>query len=84
MNQHVKVLRVLAPPATGESKKAIVEFEGPSGTLSISLCGCRFVYEEPREAGSDVRDQAETSTVSALSLFFPSDEWFTFYETREP
>jgi hypothetical protein len=29
MNQHVKVLRVLAPPAIGESNKAIVEFEGP-------------------------------------------------------
>jgi hypothetical protein len=84
MNQHVKVLRVLAPPAIGESNKAIVEFEGPSGTLGISLGGCRFVYEEPREASSDVRDEAETSTVSALSLFFSSDESFTFYEMREP
>lgn len=83
MNQHVKVLRVLAPPVTGESNKAIVEFEGPSGTLSISLGTCRFVYEEPREGGSDVREEAEASTVSALSFFFPSDECFTFYEVRE-
>ena len=82
MNQHVKVLRVLAPAASGESNKAIVEFEGPSGTLSISLSGCRFVYEEPREGSSDVRDEAEAFTVSALSLLFPSDECFTFYEMR--
>ncbi len=83
MNQHVKVLRVLAPPAAGESNKAIVEFEGPSGTLSTSMGACRFAYEEPREGSSDVREEAEASTVSALSFFFPSDECFTFYEMRQ-
>ena len=31
-----------------------------------------------------VRAEAEEKTVSALSVFFPSNEVFVFYELREP
>src|SRR5437660_12913846 len=58
MSQDVKVSRVTQPTDRGGSKKAIVEFEGPTGNLSISLGRCRFVYEDPREASSDVREEA--------------------------
>jgi hypothetical protein len=50
--------------------------------FSIGLC--TFVYEEPREAKPVVRAEAESTTVSALSVFFPSNEVFVFYELREP
>ena len=59
-------------------------FETPGGTLSLSIGGCSFVYEEPREAKPVVREEAESTTVSALSVFFPSNEVFVFYELREP
>jgi hypothetical protein len=45
---------------------------------------CFFVYEEPREAKPVVREEAESTTVAALSVFFPSNEVFVFYELREP
>ena len=45
--------------------------------------GCAFVYEEPREAQSDIREDAEFTTLSALSIFFPSNEAFLAYELRE-
>jgi hypothetical protein len=84
MSQEVKVARVTTTPDTGGSKKVVVEFEGPTGNLSVSIARCRFVYEDPREASSDVREEAETLTLSALSVFFPYDEGFLFYEMREP
>ena len=31
-----------------------------------------------------MRAEAEDTTVSALSVFFPSNEVFVFYELREP
>jgi hypothetical protein len=84
MSQDLKVSRVTQPTDTGGSKTAIVEFEGPTGNLSVSLSRCRFVYEDPREASSDVREEAEMMSVSALSVFFSYDEGFIFYEMREP
>ena len=83
MSQDLKVSRVTQPADTGGSKKAIVEFEGPTGNLAVSLGGCRFVYADPREATSDVREDAEMMSVSSLSVFFPYDEGFIFYEMRE-
>jgi hypothetical protein len=58
--------------------------EAPGGKLSLSIGLCTFVYEEPREAKPVVRAEAESTTVSALSVFFPSSEVFVFYELREP
>jgi hypothetical protein len=84
MIQDVKVSRVTPPAEGGGSKEGIVEFEGPSGNLSVSLGRCRFVYEDPREASFDVREEADKTTVSALSVLFPYDESFIFYEMREP
>ena len=83
MTQNVKVSGITAPTDKGRPRGAIVEFEGPTGNLSISLGRCRFVYEEPREASSDVREEAEATSVSALSVFFPYDECFILYEMRE-
>jgi hypothetical protein len=70
-------------PETKGKKAGTVVLEGPSGTLSLSIGGCAFVYEEPREAKPVVREEAESSSVSALSVFFPSNEVFVFYELRE-
>ena len=70
---------------TKKGKKAgTVVLQAPTGNLSLSIGLCTFVYEEPREAKPVVRAEAEDTTVSALSLFFPSNEVFVFYELREP
>ena len=66
-------------------KAGTVVLEAPAGNLSLSIGLCTFVYEEePREAKPVVRAEAEAATVSALSVFFPSNEVFVFYELREP
>jgi hypothetical protein len=70
---------------TKKGKKAgTVVLQAPAGNLSLSIGLCTFVYEEPREAKPVVRAEAEDTTVSALSVFFPSNEVFVFYELREP
>jgi hypothetical protein len=65
-------------------KAGAVVLEAPAGNLSLSIGLCTFVYEEPKEAKPVVRSEAESTTVSALSVFFPSNEVFVFYELREP
>ena len=62
---------------------SIVVFDGGSGNLSLSVGGCAFVYEESHEAQSFVREEAQFTTMSALSIFFPSNEAFVAYELRE-
>src|SRR5271165_982096 len=84
MNQSVKVSRVSSFADTSGSKQGIVEFEGPAGHLLLSIASCRFVYGDPREAGPEIRKEAESVTVSTLSVFFPSDEGFLFYELVAP
>jgi hypothetical protein len=79
-----KVSKVSVDPDTKGKKAGTVVFETPGGTLSLSIGICSFVYEEPREAKPMVRDEAESTTASALSVFFPSNEVFVFYELREP
>ena len=70
-------------PGTKGAKAGIVVFEGSSGNLSLSIGGCAFVYEEPREAQPDILEEAEATTISSLSIFFPSNEAFLAYELRE-
>ena len=65
-------------------KSARVVLATTSGNLSLNIGICAFVYQEPREAKPDVRTEAESATLSALSVFFPSNEVFVFYELREP
>ena len=84
MNQSVKVSRVSSFADTSGSKQGIVEFEGPAGHLSLSIASCRFVYGDPREARPEIRKEAESVTVSTLSVFFPSEEGFLFYELVAP
>ena len=79
-----KVSQVSVDPNTKGKKAGTVVLEGPGGSLSLSIGACAFVYEEPREAKQVVREEAESATVSALSVFFPSNEVFVFYELREP
>ncbi len=67
-----------------KGKAGTVVLEGPSGTLLLSIGGCVFVFEEPREAKPVVREEAESTTISALSVFFQSNEVFVFYELRDP
>jgi hypothetical protein len=71
-------------PIKKGKKAGTVMLQAPTGNLSLSIGLCTFVYEEPREAKPIVRAEAEDTTVSALSVFFPSNEVFVFYELREP
>ena len=83
IGQHVKVSRVM-PSVEERSSKGIVEFEGSAGNfLSLAIGHCRIVYGDPREASPENRAEAEATTVSALSIFFPDEEGFHFYELRE-
>lgn len=78
MSQSVRVSRI-------EAEQGFVEFEGPTGNLSLSLKRCsRLFYEDHRNAPVDIREAAEALTLSALSIFFPTDEAFLVYELREP
>jgi len=74
MRQDLKVSQV--------TEHAVV-FEGPTGHLALTLGDCRITYQEPREASSEIREEAESETVSRLSIFFPDDEAFLLYEMRE-
>jgi len=74
MRQVVKVRQI--------TEKEIV-FEGSNGDLALSLGNCRILYQEPREARPEIREEAESETLSRLSIFFPNDEAFLFYEIRE-
>ena len=78
MSQSVRVSRI-------ETEQGFVELEGPAGNLSLSLKRCRrFFYEDHRNAPVDMREAAEALTLSALSIFFPTDEAFLVYELQEP
>ena len=83
MGQHVKVSQVMSS-VEERTSKGIVEFEGHAGNfLSLAIGHCRIVYGDPREASPANRDEAMATTVSALSIFFPGEEGFHFYELRE-
>lgn len=83
MGQHVRVSQVLFS-AEERTSEGIVEFEGPAGNfLSLAIGHCRIVYGDPREASPENRAEAEATTVSALSILFPDEEGFHFYELRE-
>jgi hypothetical protein len=51
--------------------------------LSLDISNCRFDYEDARAANTEIGQEAEAATISALSVLFPSDEGFLFYELRE-
>jgi hypothetical protein len=78
-----KISEVTFSPDAKGPKAGIVVFDGGSGNLSLSVGGCAFVYEEPHEAQPIIRGEAEITTLSALSIFFPSNEAFVAYELRE-
>jgi hypothetical protein len=83
MGQRVRVSQVL-PSVEERTSKGIIEFEGHTGNfLSLAISHCRIVYGDPREASPENRAEAEATTVSALSIFFPDEEGFHFYELRE-
>jgi len=79
-----KIAEATIDPSKKGKKAARVVLQATGGNLSLSIGHCAFLYEEPREAKPDVRPEAESVTVSALSVFFPSNEVFVFYELREP
>ena len=83
IGMRAKVSQVTFSPGEKGPKAGIVVFDGGSGNLSLSVGGCAFVYEEPHEAQPVVRGEAEFTTISALSIFFPSNEAFVAYELRE-
>jgi hypothetical protein len=83
MGQHVRVSQVLFS-IEEKASKGIVEFEGHDGNfLRLAIGHCRIVYGDPREASPENRAEAEATTASALSIFFPDEECFHFYELRE-
>ena len=83
MDQHVRVSQV-SFPVEERASKGIVEFAGPAGNfLSLAIGHSRIVYGDPREASPENRAEAEAMTLSVLSIFFPDEEGFHFYELRE-
>ena len=61
------------------------------GSLSLATLGSGdfaprwrlfLCVQRTAEAKPVVREEAESTTVSALSVFFPSNEVFVFYELR--
>jgi len=84
MGQHVRVSQVSFSVGERRSNQGIVEFEGHAGNFfSLSIGDCRIVYGDAREASPENGDEAMATTVSALSIFFPEEEGFHFYELRE-
>ena len=79
-----KIAEVTIDASIKGKEAATLVFAATGGNLALSIGHCAFVYEEPREAKPDVRTEAESATISALSVFFPSNEVFVFYELREP
>lgn len=83
MSQRVKVSQVSLPADPRGPGLMIVEFEGPAGNLSLSIGGCHIHYEDARQAPPEIREDARTKTISALSILFPPDEGFLLFEMRE-
>jgi hypothetical protein len=82
MRQQVKVSQIMFSAESRPVRRAIVDFEGPAGNLSLLLYDCFIIYGDPREATPEAREEAEATTVSALCIFLPSEEGFHFYELR--
>lgn len=84
LGQHVRVSQVSFFMEEGMSNRGTVDFEGQAGNfLSLSIGHCRIMYGDPREGSPENRDEAMDTTVSALSIFFPDEEGFHFYELRQ-
>ena len=83
MRQRVKVSQVSFSADSHPIRRAIIDFEGPAGNLSMLLTDCLIIYGDPRDAAPEDREEAETTTVSALCIFLPEEEGFHFYELRE-
>ena len=83
MRQRVKVSQVSFSEESRPIGRAIIDFEGPAGNLSVLLTECLIIYGDPREAAREDREEAEATTVSALCIFLPEEEGFHFYELRE-
>jgi hypothetical protein len=84
MGQRVKVSQVLVSGDPRGSGPTIVEFEGLAGNLSLSIRDCPIYYDDTRAASPEIREEAAAATISALSIFFPPDDGFLFYELRQP
>ena len=82
MRQRVKVSQVSFSEESRPIRRAIIDFEGPAGNLSMLLTECLITYGDPREAAPEDREEAEATTVSALCIFLPEEEGFHFYELR--
>ena len=83
MRQRVKVSQVSFSEESRPIRRAIIDFEGPAGNLSMLLTECIIIYGDPREAAPGAREEAEATTVSALCIYLPGEEGFHFYELRE-
>ena len=82
MRQRVKVSQLSFSADSHPIRRAIIDFEGPAGNLSVLLTECLIIYRDPREAAPEDRQEAEATTVSALCIFLPEEEGFHFYELR--
>ena len=83
MRQRVKVSQVSFSTESRPIRRAVIDFEGPAGSLCMLLTECFIIYGDPREAVPQDREEAEATTVSALCIFLREEEGFHFYELRE-
>ena len=71
--------------ATKKGKKAgAVVLQAPTGNLSLSLVFALLYTKNHGKRSQLCEQKLRIRQVSALSVFFPSNEVFVFYELREP
>ncbi len=78
-----RVSQISASQGGMSSNAANVVFEGLSGNLSLSVDGCAFSYDQSSESPASLAQEAHTSAISRLFIFFPSNEAFVVYELQE-
>ena len=77
-----RVSEVSVSEGTMSSKAGTVMFKGRAGSLSLSMDGCAFSYDERYEGPPFFPGEAQITAVSCLFIFFPSNEAFVVYELQ--
>jgi hypothetical protein len=78
-----RVSEVSVSEGTMSSKAGTVMFKGLAGSLSLSMDGCAYSYDERCEGPPFFQGEAKITAVSCLFIFFPSNEAFAVYELEE-
>ena len=78
-----EVAHVSVSSGTRSPAKNKVVFESPAGNFSLLIDHCVFSYSEPCERPPFVEPDPQFKTLSALFMYFPTNEVFVVYELQE-